>query len=81
MQHICVVKSGTQYTTYLNATATEDGAGHPNPITVDEPLILSGDLTINASGYPIPKMLIYNRVLTTDEITQNHNSIVAEVGE
>ena len=81
MQHICVVKEGTTYTTYVD-NELASGTSVVNPITQNtSPLILSGDLTLNASGHNIPKMLIYNRALTQEEITQNHNSIVMEVGE
>ena len=41
---------------------------------------LSGDLTINANSV-MPKILIYNRALTDEEIKQNISVMTTEVGE
>lgn len=45
-----------------------------------DPMIFNGALIINNNSQPIPKMLIYNRALSTEECTQNYNSMVTEVG-
>ena len=76
MQHFAIVKSGNIYKLYY--------AGVDTSTQMDNyglHYILDGDLLLNGDSKLINKILIYNRALTQEEITQNHNSIVMEVGE
>ena len=69
-----VVKNGSTVTMTVNGIAV-------GSITQESALVFDGDLVINNSGYPIPKLMIYNRALTEEECEQNYASMKAEVGE
>lgn len=73
MIYVWVVKSGSKITAYCNDIKLGE-------ITQENAKIFDGDLKINNSKYPTPKVLIYNRALSADECTQNYNSMIAEVG-
>lgn len=73
MIYAWVVKNGSTITAYCNDIKL-------GTITQENAKIFDGDLVINASNYPTPKVLIYNRALSADECTQNYNSMIAEVG-
>lgn len=73
--HACVVKSGNTYTLYKDGVSKQSmGSGGLQPI-------LDGDLVVNNKAKTLNKVLIYNRALTQEEITQNHNAISVEVSE
>lgn len=73
MIYVWVVKSGSTITAYCNDIKIGE-------IAQENAKIFDGDLKINNSKYPTPKVLIYNRALSADECTQNYNSMIAEVG-
>lgn len=73
MIYAWVVKSGSTITAYCNDIKL-------GTIAQENAKIFDGDLKINNSKYPTPKVLIYNRALSADECTQNYNSMIAEVG-
>lgn len=73
MIYAWVVKSGSTITAYCNDIKIGE-------IAQENAKIFDGDLKINNSKYPTPKVLIYNRALSADECTQNYNSMIAEVG-
>lgn len=73
MIYAWVVKSGSTITAYCNDIKL-------GTIAQENAKIFDGDLKINNSKYPTPKVLIYNRALSAGECTQNYNSMIAEVG-
>ena len=74
MLYVWVVKNGSTVTMTVNGIAV-------GSITQGSALVFDGDLVINNSGDPIPKLMIYNRALTEEECEQNYASMKAEVGE
>jgi hypothetical protein len=74
MIYVWVVKTGDKITTYCNDVEL-------GQIIQENAMIFDGALVINGSNFPVPKVLIYNRALSTDECTQTYETMMAEVGE
>ena len=74
MLYVWVVKNGGTITAFCNDIQI-------GTILQENAKIFEGDLVINASNYPTPKLLIYSRALSADECTQTYEAMRAEVGE
>lgn len=74
MLYVWVVKNGGTVTAFCNDIQI-------GTISQANAKIFDGNLVINASDYPTPKVLIYSRALSADECTQTYEAMRAEVGE
>ena len=74
MLYVWVVKNGGTVTAFCNDIRI-------GTISQANAKIFEGNLVINASNYPTPKLLIYSRALSADECTQTYEAMRAEVGE
>lgn len=74
MLYVWVVKDGGTVTAFCNDIQI-------GTISQANAKIFEGNLVINASNYPTPKLLIYSRALSADECTQTYEAMRAEVGE
>ena len=76
--NLCVVKD--QGTHYYYSNGSQIGTRSSNKSVVSNPVFMGGDLTRETANVQFASAAIYDRALSSTEITQNYNSLKSRFG-